>query len=340
MNHCGVFDNYENRVARVLVSRMYTPLLQRLHKQPLDVICMVDQMSESLHCLRYDAKILHRDVSVGNIMCEETEKGPNFILGDFDLAIVLNEDGTSVSPTGKRHVGTLPFMAQKLVEDLAYHPDRPRVLHELHHDYESLYWVALWCTMKADYDEQEPEFQQRIDDFLAQWEYAEGRSDSESSATGSDSDPETQPETISTTAVARLNLLTIAQTKFSLLFSAKIGEEAPPATERFKHCVFSEFLNRFRHLLYDAYGRDPIATAQRLAGPPDDARESGAAKAKDDTAAGPNNDDNDDDFWTRTEDAYVDKASIIMPIRDTITREAIKRVVETTKAAVRSHFGV
>ena len=101
VEHCGVFDSYENRVARVLVSRMYTPLLQRLHKQPWDLVRMVDQISEcmlpsssvvaisltaqftALHCLRYDAKILHRDVSVRNIMCEETEKGPNFILGDF-----------------------------------------------------------------------------------------------------------------------------------------------------------------------------------------------------------------------------------------------------------------
>ncbi|KAI0660111.1 hypothetical protein C8Q70DRAFT_978332 [Cubamyces menziesii] len=456
VDHCGVFDNYENRVARVLVSRMYTPLLQRLHKQPLDLIRMVDQMSESLHCLRYDAKILHRDVSVRNIMCEETEKGPNFILGDFDLAIVLNEDGTSVSPTGKRHVGTLPFMAQKLVEDLAYHPDRPRVLHELHHDYESLYWVALWCTMKADYDEQEPTFQRRIDHFLAQWEPAVGRSDSQDATTRWDSDSETQPETISTATASesKLNLLEIIRTKTNLLINARICGQYTPTTKRFAYPGIFDLIHGFRLLLVNAYVRDTcVAADKRLTRPSDHPRETGDTRAdetsiddddSDDTnddddtndvdgdneedyasdsstgtdtdisesededdnivpmlsmrdlitrqaikqviesadkaarreqkaahraqkaarreqraarkeqkaarkkatengpTAGPNNVDNDrdDSFWTRTEDAYVDKASIIMPMRDTITREAIKRVVETTKAAVRSHLGV
>ncbi|KAI0324057.1 hypothetical protein GY45DRAFT_469330 [Cubamyces sp. BRFM 1775] len=46
VKHCGAFYNYENRVARIIVVKMYTPLRQRLHKHPGDLIRMVDEISE------------------------------------------------------------------------------------------------------------------------------------------------------------------------------------------------------------------------------------------------------------------------------------------------------
>ena len=118
-----------------------------------------------------------------NILCDEVQGRANFILCDFDLAILLNEDGSPAGPgaRGTHHTGTLPFMARQLVEDLALHPGRPHVPHELHHDFESLYWVALWCTMKADYEEQEPTFQERINSFLARWMLVARPEDSEDS---------------------------------------------------------------------------------------------------------------------------------------------------------------
>ncbi|KAH9896019.1 hypothetical protein C8Q73DRAFT_690532, partial [Cubamyces lactineus] len=206
---------------------MYTPLLQRLREEPLDLVRMVDHISECLHRLRHDAKILHRDVSVSNIMCDETDGRVKFILTDFDLAVMLNDDGLPTGPTAKHHTGTLPFMAEQLLDDLAFHPDRPQVLHELHHDYESLYWVALWCTMKADYDKQEAEFQKRIDQFLTQWELAEGHPRSQASETSDASrDSNDQPETMSTTTISKLNLFAIAQTKTGLILQGKIGASA------------------------------------------------------------------------------------------------------------------
>ncbi|KAH9896004.1 hypothetical protein C8Q73DRAFT_835422 [Cubamyces lactineus] len=334
VKHCGAFYNYENRVARIIVVKMYTPLLQRLRKQPLNLIRMVKHISEGLHHLRHDALILHRDVSMSNIMCDETGGRANFILTDFDLAVMLNDDGLPKGPTGKHHTGTLPFMAERLVEDLALHPDRPRVLHELHHDYESLYWVALWCTMKADYDKQEAEFQKRIDQFLTQWELAEGHPRSQASETSDASrDSNDQPETMSTTTISKLNLLAIAQTKFILLHHGRIGDAYPPTTERFQHAGISELLNSFRFLIANAYVRDSfVAAALHRTGFADGPREAGAAKAEEGTKAGATKAD-DDDLWTQSEDEDVDEAYIGMPMRDIITRDAIKQVVRKAKKA-------
>ncbi|KAH9896006.1 hypothetical protein C8Q73DRAFT_780874 [Cubamyces lactineus] len=333
VKHCGAFYNYENRVARIIVIKMYTPLLQRLREEPLDLVRMVDHISECLHHLRHDALILHRDVSVSNIMCDETDGRVKFILTDFDLAVLVDVNGSPRGPTAKHRTGTLPFMAQRLLQDLASYPDCPQVPHELHHDYESLYWVALWCTMKADYDKQDAEFQKRIDQFLAQWQFAKGQAKSRASQTPNTSrDSNDQPETMSTTTISKLNLLTIAQMKLILLHDGKIGKEYPPTTERFKHAGISELLRRFRGLLHDAYGRDSFVATEDLTGSADGPREAGAAKADEGTKAGANKSD-DDDFWTVPEGENVKKASMGTPMRDIITREAIKEVILEAKKA-------
>ncbi|KAH9896016.1 hypothetical protein C8Q73DRAFT_462273 [Cubamyces lactineus] len=353
VKHCGAFYNYENRVARIIVVKMYTPLKQRLHKHPRDLIRMVDEISECLHRLRHDAKILHRDVSMSNIMCDETGGRADFILTDFDLAVMLNDDGTPRGPTAKHRTGTLPFMARELLEDLALHPGDPHVLHELHHDYESLFWVALWCTMRVDYFE-EPKLQTRIDDFLNQWEFAKGQSKSQASQPPSNASrgSKAQPETTSTTKISKLNLCLISQVKTSLLFNGKLDRKRPPVTKRFKHFGIPVLIREFRLLILNAYGRDDTdSDSDDDDDDDDDTDDTDSDVAHDQTDANDNTGKdhtgkghtaNDATGNDHTYDDHIDHNASqpgaftrrMAPMRKILTREAIKTVIQNVMKVV------
>lgn len=73
-----------------------------------------------------------------------------FVLIDFDMATVLptGEDASYV-PTSKHRTGTLPFMAVDLIKDasLSGKEGHVPIAHRLCHDFESIFWLCLWCTM-------------------------------------------------------------------------------------------------------------------------------------------------------------------------------------------------
>lgn len=124
-----------------------------------------------MHALRYDALMLHCDVSNTNIMWDEKANGQaHFVLHGFDLAIRLTPDGTpAMEATAKHRIGTLPFMSVFLLEDMWRNRDSPGVMHELHHDYESLFWVATWSTMKTERDIA-PKLKEQIETVVTKWE--------------------------------------------------------------------------------------------------------------------------------------------------------------------------
>lgn len=100
-----------------------------------------------IHKLRYKAHILHRDISVDNIMYNV--KDGCFILNDFDLAARLKKGGFPINPsdsTPSHRTGTLPFMARDLVEAMAT-TEQTKIIHTVRHDLESVFWVALWCSV-------------------------------------------------------------------------------------------------------------------------------------------------------------------------------------------------
>lgn len=98
-----------------------------------------------IHDLRYKAHILHRDISVDNIMYNV--KDGCFILNDFDLAARLKKGGFPAKPSDSTHrTGTLPFMARDLVKAMAT-PEQTKMIHTIRHDLESVFWVALWCSV-------------------------------------------------------------------------------------------------------------------------------------------------------------------------------------------------
>lgn len=92
--------------------------------------------------------ILHRDISPSNIMYDMGYAGekPHFVLNDFDLAVKVAPDGSSREPTANHRTGTLPFLAVEHLRDLRkgtnVREDR------LYHDYQSLFWVAVYCMIK------------------------------------------------------------------------------------------------------------------------------------------------------------------------------------------------
>lgn len=74
----------------------------------------------------------------------------HFVLIDFDMAIVLpaaSEGGLLASSSHR--TGTLPFMACELIANasLINEDHWKPIPHALRHDYESLFWVALWCIL-------------------------------------------------------------------------------------------------------------------------------------------------------------------------------------------------
>jgi serine/threonine protein kinase len=86
----------------------------------------------------YDVpKILHRDISLNNLMLRKEGDNVYAVLNDLDLAV--SADVKSMS--SKHRTGTKPFMAIDLI-----HPD-PTV-HMYRHDLESMFYVLVWITSR------------------------------------------------------------------------------------------------------------------------------------------------------------------------------------------------
>lgn len=81
----------------------------------------------------YQADILHRDISIGNILLKEDESD-GFLI-DLDLAVDISRLKTSGAP-GK--TGTKVFMAIGALRGDA---------HTFMHDLESFFWVIFWICV-------------------------------------------------------------------------------------------------------------------------------------------------------------------------------------------------
>ncbi len=122
-----------------------------------------------LHDLRTKAKILHRDISLSNLMCKRSNdsKSVTLILNDFDLAAYVGEDGLPIKTNLSEHrTGTLPFMAIDVLQHLTTNT------HYLRHDLESVFWVALWCLVKLPRSNDKTE-EDRRRAILLNWEEGE-----------------------------------------------------------------------------------------------------------------------------------------------------------------------
>ncbi|THV01025.1 hypothetical protein K435DRAFT_421405 [Dendrothele bispora CBS 962.96] len=134
--HCPQFS-YEERVLRVLVQDKLYPLTSlRVEAQYAQVFCDVLQA----HRWLYDhARILHRDISMNNIMVREVDDKIFGVLNDLDLSSPLTNQP---SATSKHRTGTRPFIAY----ELQYPPRKVTPLYR--HDLESLFYVILCLSCR------------------------------------------------------------------------------------------------------------------------------------------------------------------------------------------------
>ncbi|KAJ6580325.1 hypothetical protein B0H10DRAFT_904714 [Mycena sp. CBHHK59/15] len=132
-------DAYEERVLRIVVQEELHPITDLT-----DATELAEAFKQIFECYRWlyeGPKIMHRDVSISNLMFQRIDGKLYGILNDFDLAAF--HDG-SVPSTSKQRTGTKPYMAS----DLLTHPP-PK--HYYRHDLESFLYVLafLTCDIRA-----------------------------------------------------------------------------------------------------------------------------------------------------------------------------------------------
>lgn len=136
VDHTQETDNfYQNRILACIVT---SPVGRPLHtfQCPLELLQVFRDAIKCHRSLYYDAKILHQDVSPGNIIIldGQDEGEPRGILIDLDSAIELAE-GAETEPD---ITGTRPFMAIGVLKS-----ER----HTYRHDLESFLYVFLWAII-------------------------------------------------------------------------------------------------------------------------------------------------------------------------------------------------
>ncbi|KAF9519249.1 hypothetical protein BS47DRAFT_1408893 [Hydnum rufescens UP504] len=124
--------------SRILRVTVYQKLERMIELRTADDLMSV--MGDIALCHRWLYRvmgILHRDISMNNIMFRRNGAKVIGVLIDYDLAIDINKPSrSSLERTGVRR-----FMAVDLMEDT-------RMLHHARHDMESMFWVLVWFTFR------------------------------------------------------------------------------------------------------------------------------------------------------------------------------------------------
>lgn len=156
---------YEDRTLRAIIYPPYRSI-RELFADRIDLVpVMVDQMIDceyttapptvladhrrilGLYDLFYKARILHRNINIDNIVYERDGHRHVFRLIDFDMAILVPEDGNQ--PTYSDHrMGSWLFIAHELILHASHSTNQDCGFSEylLRYDVESLFWTSLYST--------------------------------------------------------------------------------------------------------------------------------------------------------------------------------------------------
>ena len=102
-----------------------------------------------------------------------------FILIDFDQAARVDKAGQPVGATSRHRTGTLPFMAYELLIDMheslksGASDGASTLAHCILFDYQSLFWVCLWCAIKIVANDTQDRYKvqaKRCATHLAEWD--------------------------------------------------------------------------------------------------------------------------------------------------------------------------
>ncbi|KAH9004959.1 hypothetical protein EDB86DRAFT_2825332 [Lactarius hatsudake] len=126
---------YEGRVLRILIQEQLYPITEQTTAHNLSRLFL-----EIFNCYKWlheVPRILHRDISLNNLMFRKEGNNVYAVLNDFDLAVSVDARSTS----SKCRTGTKPFMAIDLLGPAQVH-------HMYRHDLESLLYVLVWITSR------------------------------------------------------------------------------------------------------------------------------------------------------------------------------------------------
>ncbi|KAF8512014.1 hypothetical protein BU17DRAFT_96662 [Hysterangium stoloniferum] len=129
---------YDKRELRLIVQGELFPIT-RLTKAE-DVKRVFLDILECHEWLYTEAKILHRDISLGNLMYRTVNGQHCGVLNDFDLASYVVPG--HMEPTSNQRTGTKPFMAIDLLRQ------SPPPRHLYRHDLESFFYVLLFFVSR------------------------------------------------------------------------------------------------------------------------------------------------------------------------------------------------
>ncbi|RMZ83204.1 hypothetical protein DV738_g1305, partial [Chaetothyriales sp. CBS 135597] len=141
-------DNFfQNRILACMVT---SPVGRPLHtfQSILELLRVFRDAIKCHRSLLTNAKILHQDISAGNIIIldGQDEEDPQGILIDLDSAIEVREEEPEAGPPPAGITGTRPFMAIGVLK---------RERHTYRHDLESFLYVFLW-TIITNHGEDPP----------------------------------------------------------------------------------------------------------------------------------------------------------------------------------------
>jgi len=86
--------------------------------------------------------VLHRDLSINNLMCDKKATGHIGVLLDWDLASLIDELNAVIPSNAQHRTGTIPFMSISLL--------RGNAPHRYCHDLESFFYVLIWAAVHFD----------------------------------------------------------------------------------------------------------------------------------------------------------------------------------------------
>ncbi|KAK7029727.1 other 1 protein kinase [Favolaschia claudopus] len=133
--------NSEDRILRVMIQKELKPIQELEHP---DMLAQAFKAIFGSHrhpgyrWLYEKAHIMHRDISVANLMFHEVDGKMYGVLNDFDHAL---DFGKKSVPASKQRTGTKPFMAI----DLLLEPPE----HLYRHDLESFLYVLVFLTCET-----------------------------------------------------------------------------------------------------------------------------------------------------------------------------------------------
>ncbi|SJL03321.1 uncharacterized protein ARMOST_06674 [Armillaria ostoyae] len=94
----------------------------------------------------HERKVLHRDVSEGNVTFYRDEEDIAVgLLSDFDNASRVDEQGDIIGSSMKQRTGTVPFMALDILQNVEI-----PVPHLYRHDLESFVYLLVWSGVHFD----------------------------------------------------------------------------------------------------------------------------------------------------------------------------------------------